>query len=312
MAAAAQASTAFSVDDESTAPSIHAGSFADQGAVAAAFRPLPVHLGEATYSSAWKWPNSLPCRQEDGSNPCWDGDDIFNRAVETGQSSAPVISQLRSDFAEGRFTVDEICDGDVISNSGVRDGRAFYIPREGVAFDRDWLESQGLEHRTLADGRSCVPSQSYGSWHFVHACGNAVQVLSRFDPDAPRRRPAARLLGPAAPIEVADARVAPPARGPFGGGGFGGGGFFFGGGGGSSSGGEEITPLLPIEVIRPPVETGEGGDGPQPPLAPPTIDIEPPFEVAPPPVMPVPAPAPLLLLMTGLGALIAAARRRRA
>lgn len=272
------------------------GSASDEGPLAFTEKFLLMETLNAP--PVWRRPNSLPCRQADGSNPCWDDRYIFDRAEAARQTSAEVVSRLQRDVAALRHVEDEICDGDVVSNSGARNGKAFFVPREGVAFDVAWLERQGLEHRILQDGRACIPSLSYGAWHFAHACGNAVQMLSRFDPAAAdRKRP------PATPMMAANAaRIAPTASG---------GGFFGGGGlsgGGGSSGG--VADLIPPAVIpdgaagpspAPAPPSNEGGPRPNPPLPGP-LPQEPPAVV--------PAPPAIWMLLTGLAALAVGARRR--
>ncbi|MEX2519135.1 MAG: hypothetical protein WD969_07390 [Paracoccaceae bacterium] len=225
---------------------------------------------------------------------------MFDRAVAAGQTSPEIVSRLQRDVAALRHVEDEICDGDVISNSGARDGRAFFVPREEVAFDLGWLERNGLEHRILEDGRACVPSLSYGTWHFAHACGNAVQMLSRFvPPTADRRRLASMPIGTAnAAYSSGPARI----------GGFPGGGGFFGGGGGSSGGlADLIPPAGGAAAPAPGTPSGEHGPRPSPPYPAP-----PPYPGPPPPEPPavVPAPAALWLLLTGIAALVVGSRRR--
>lgn len=185
----------------------------------------------------WVKPGSSPCRQEDGSNPCWDTSEIFDRARDAGQTTDEVIARLLSDYRAEDYEVGEICDGDVISNSGARDGRPFFIRREKAGFDREWLAKNDLEYRVLPDGRTCIPSRSYGSWHFVHACGNAVQVLERHVPSAKRRRGRVSPLltsgsDPMEHIASSLGSYIPPAMVAGLGGGFGGGSTLAQGGGG--------------------------------------------------------------------------------
>lgn len=251
----------------------------------------------AAYRPVWRRPNSLPCRQDDGSNPCWDGDDIFAQALAAGQSSQATLTRLREDFAADRFTAGEICDGDVVSNSGARNGRAFYIPVEEVAFDEKWLVDRDLEHRKLPDGRICIPSRSYGDWHYVFACGNAVQVLSRPATAADRRRVAA---APLAGTPVAWGAASSP-------------GFFGGGFGGSGSGTDAApSPGEIIDVITNPPDRPVPG-GPDTPPGPPPQPTPP--SDGPPPTPPpsvVPTPPAILFMLTALGALISFRRKKPA
>ncbi|QIE53956.1 hypothetical protein G5B40_03885 [Pikeienuella piscinae] len=249
----------------------------------------------SSHRPVWRRPNSLPCRQADGSNPCWDGDELFDQALAAGQTNLATLAKLRHDFAADRFTEGEICDGDVVSNSGARNGRAFYIPVEEVAFEERWLVSQNLEHRKLPDGRICIPSRSYGEWHYVFACGNAVQLLAR--PDA------------ADQLRTAAAPVSAPLLASLGGFTSGFGGSTGGTGGTSAEVSPEEIPAGIIDVIaNPPERPGPGGPD-TPPGSPPPPSGGP--SPTPPPAV-VPVPPAILFMLTALGALASFRRRKPA
>ncbi|MFV0475624.1 MAG: hypothetical protein ACK5MQ_15670 [Pikeienuella sp.] len=196
----------------------------------------------------------------------------------------------------GDFTPAEICDGDVVSNSGARRGRAFFIPREIVSLDRNWLVARGIEHREAPDGRLCLPADSYGDWSFVDACGNAVRLLEPHDPAHDRRREAALSALPpgGAPIVMPTPEAAIP--------------LLLGGGfGGAAAGGGAVISGDPGTGSRP-----RDGQRPPPVFSPPVF---PPQGMAPPPAEQpptvVPAPASIWLLMGGLGLFALASGRRR-
>lgn len=115
--------------------------------------------------SLWSHPGAAPCAQPGGDNPCW---------------SAPYVSAEVIEAREaGAFRPDEICDGDWITNTGARDGRAIYYGVQRAEFDEGWLIERGLAYRALDDGRLCIPTRSFGSVHEPEACGNVTTLIRR-------------------------------------------------------------------------------------------------------------------------------------
>lgn len=123
----------------------------------------------ALASGAWTHPGAAPCGYG-ADNPCW-----------TPALAPAAIIEAR---AAGEFHPSEICDGDIIRNTGARDGVAFETGVQVASFDPDWLGAQGLRYRTTESGRSCIPTIAAGAWHEPEACGNRTILIRRAD-DAP-------------------------------------------------------------------------------------------------------------------------------
>lgn len=140
---------------------------------------LPVGVSASEY---WRYPNSEPC-QVDDVNLCWTTDYLPQSVVDMV-----------------RFDDDEVCDGDVVSNSGVREGKPFTIDRQVVFFDRDYMDQQGIYYQITDDNRACIHTLSNGVWHYVFECGNRVRMLQKYIPlpismpVEPRREPLSALL----------------------------------------------------------------------------------------------------------------------
>lgn len=101
--------------------------------------------------SLWTHPGSAPCATAAG-NPCWLG---------------PIPTQAG-----------EICDGDMILNTGSRDGRMIGPFPQLVALDVAHLVERGYRFRSLGDGRTCIPTLTDGRAHLVEACGNRAVVIA--------------------------------------------------------------------------------------------------------------------------------------
>ncbi|MEM8754933.1 MAG: hypothetical protein AAGF90_18365, partial [Pseudomonadota bacterium] len=146
--------------------------------------------------AVWSRPGAAPCRQADGSNPCLEGDALF-AAATAGQDEGAGFraAAFRRGFAEGGLRPSAICDGDVVANSGAKNGRAFFVARQAVQFDRRWLAERAVVHHVAADGRVCVPTLAYAEWHYADVCGNVL-----------------RLLADGAPVGAAPARPVAPRR----------------------------------------------------------------------------------------------------
>lgn len=98
--------------------------------------------------SAWVIPGSAPCNL--AGEACW--------------TPAFVPAYVIAERAAGEGKPGEICRGDIIANTGARDGKPFRIEYQVAAF---------------ADSE-CIPSTEYSDgWHDVEICGNPVRVLRR-------------------------------------------------------------------------------------------------------------------------------------
>lgn len=98
--------------------------------------------------SAWVIPGSAPCNL--AGEACW--------------TPALVPPHVIAERAAGEGKPGEICRGDIIANTGARDGKPFRIEYQVAAF---------------ADSE-CIPSTEYSDgWHDVEICGNPVRVLRR-------------------------------------------------------------------------------------------------------------------------------------
>lgn len=210
--------------------------------VAGPFGTAGLGAPEDAGASVWSRPGASPCRLPDGSNPCFEGAGVFAAATAAMGSNGFAAAAFRHAFDTGALTPSAICDGDVISNSGARNGRAFYVPRQAVAFSRDWLEARGVDHWIAPDGRACIPTLSHRDWHYADVCGNAIQLIVDGAPangaeDAAPRRPVA-------PAGVFTRSAAAGGAGG-GGGGVGGGGV--GAGAGGLGAGASNGALIPVD-----------------------------------------------------------------
>ena len=114
----------------------------------------------------WSHPGVAPCGPVGSdANPCW---------------AAPrVPDEVYAARFSGDWTPGEICDGDVIENSGARNGVAFVTGPQVADFDLAYLDASRLAY-TVRDGRVCIPARDYGGgWLEPLACGNAVRVIRR-------------------------------------------------------------------------------------------------------------------------------------
>lgn len=106
----------------------------------------------ALAASLWTTPGLSPCATDAG-NPCWTGP----MPTEAG----------------------EICDGDLIANTGARDGRMIGPWTQIVALDVPHLIAKGMRFRTREDGATCIPTLTDGAAHLVEACGNRATIIAR-------------------------------------------------------------------------------------------------------------------------------------
>ena len=116
----------------------------------------------------WTTPGVAPCGPVGSdANPCW---------------AAPrVPDEVYAARFSGDWTPGEICDGDVIENSGARNGVAFVTGPQVADFDIAYLDASRLAY-TVRDGRTCIPARDYGGgWLEPLACGNAVWVIRRVE-----------------------------------------------------------------------------------------------------------------------------------
>jgi hypothetical protein len=138
--------------------------------------------------SLWTHPGSAPCATAAG-NPCWTG---------------PIPTQAG-----------EICDGDLILNTGSRDGRMIGPFPQLVALDVAHLIERGYRFRILDDGRTCIPTLTDGARHLVEACGNRAEVIAANSITGAVLRPTEHMRGGLVPVMSrtrggASAHVAPP------------------------------------------------------------------------------------------------------
>lgn len=98
--------------------------------------------------SAWVIPGSAPCNL--AGEACW--------------QPAFVPTHVIAERAAGEGRPGEICRGDLIANTGARNGVPFRVEYQVAAF---------------ADSE-CIPTTEYSDgWHEAHVCGNPVRVLRR-------------------------------------------------------------------------------------------------------------------------------------
>ena len=98
--------------------------------------------------SAWVIPGSAPSNL--AGEACW--------------TPALVPPHVIAERTAGEGKPGEICRGDIIANTGARNGVPFRIEYQVAAF---------------ADAE-CIPSTEYSDgWHDVEICGNPVRVLRR-------------------------------------------------------------------------------------------------------------------------------------
>lgn len=102
-------------------------------------------------ATLWTHPGMAPCATDAG-NPCWTG---------------PIPTEAG-----------EICDGDLILNTGARDGRMIGPFPQIVALDVGHLIAKGYRFRRDGE-RTCIPSLTDGEAHLIEACKNRAIVLAR-------------------------------------------------------------------------------------------------------------------------------------
>lgn len=180
--------------------------------------------------ATWSRPAMQPCGDVGADdNPCW---------------TAPHIpDEVYAARFAGDYEPTWICDGDVIRNSGARDGVAFRTGPQVVSFDRAHLRSLGIAHR-IEGARACIPARDYGQgWVEAEACGNAILMI--------RRASAAALI-----LHPEYMRGGPPSVGPR-------------TGGGASA--HVAAPLLPAVIVNPAAPVYPVG--PTQPPAPAPVDL---------------------------------------
>jgi len=122
-------------------------------------------VAAAISAAMWTHPGGDMACNRFAENPCW--------------TDALVASEALEARASGRGEPDRICDGDLIRNTGARDGRGFATGLLTASFSEDWLRERGYRYTVDADGTVCIPAMNWAGTLEAEACANAITIERR-------------------------------------------------------------------------------------------------------------------------------------